>query len=58
MAGEKSLEKLLKNISPELIDGEFVFCTFRFEKSQAGMTAELKPTASLIFTDEYSLDRL
>jgi len=45
-------------IKIQRITGEFVFCTFRFEKAQAGMTAELKPSASLIFTDEYSLDRL
>ena len=38
--------------------GEFVFCTFRIEKSLAGKTADMKPSASLKFTDEYPLDCL
>ena len=45
MAGEKSLEKLLKNISPELIDGEFVFCTF--QGSKYGDHLDLDPIASI-----------
>jgi len=45
MAGEKSLEKLLKNISPELIDGEFVFCTF--QGSRYGDHLDLDPIASI-----------
>lgn len=45
MGGEKNLEMLLKQISPELIDKEFVFCTF--QDSKYGDHMELEPIAAI-----------
>ena len=53
MAGEQNLEKLLKDMSPELIDGEYVFCTF--SNSQYGDYSELNPIAFIRETEGLSL---
>lgn len=45
MSGETDLEKLLATISPELMAGEYVFCTF--EGAQYGDYADLKPIAAM-----------
>lgn len=45
MTGEKNLEKLLKSMSPELINGEFVFCTF--QNARYGEYSDLEPIASI-----------
>jgi len=45
MIGEKNLSKLLPTMSPALIAGEFVFCSF--EKSRYGDHPELGPIASV-----------
>lgn len=45
MTGEKDLEILLKSMSPELIDGEFVFCSFR--NSSYGDYSKLQPIAAI-----------
>ena len=44
MSGETNLSKLLQSMSPELIKGEFVFCTF--ENAQYGDHGELNPIAA------------
>lgn len=44
MAGEKNLERLLSSMSPELIEGDFVFCTVK--NSKYGDYAETRPIAS------------
>lgn len=41
MSGEKDLSQLLQAMSPELIEGEFVFCTF--EGARYGAHSELEP---------------
>jgi hypothetical protein len=41
MVGETDLAKLLASISPRLMDGEFVFCTFA--NARYGDHAELEP---------------
>jgi uncharacterized protein len=51
MSGEKDLHKLLRNMSPELVAGEFVFCSF--ENSGYGDHAQLQPVAS--FTENEGL---
>ena len=45
MSGERDLVELLGNMSPELIDGEFVFCTFR--GGRYGDYTDLKPIAAI-----------
>lgn len=45
MAGETNLEKLLESMSPVLIEGEYVFCSF--EKAQYGDHAEMLPIAAI-----------
>ncbi|MCP3867708.1 MAG: ACT domain-containing protein [Gammaproteobacteria bacterium] len=45
MTGEKNLGKLLATLSPMLIEGEFVFCSF--ENARYGDYAELEPIASV-----------
>ena len=45
MTGERNLEKLLASMSPELADGEYVFCTFR--NGQYGDYLDLEPVASI-----------
>jgi hypothetical protein len=44
VSGEKDLHKLLRNMSPELVAGEFVFCAF--DNSRYGDHAHLQPVAS------------
>lgn len=44
MTGERNLEKLLKSMSPELINGEYVFCTF--QNARYGDCGDLEPIAS------------
>lgn len=41
--GEENLDKLLRTLSPELVGGEFVFCSF--QKDQYGDHSELEPIA-------------
>ena len=43
MHGETNLKKLLQNMSPTLIEGEFVFCSF--ENAKYGEHADLEPFA-------------
>ena len=43
MNGETNLEKLLSNMSPNLIEGEFVFCSF--ENVKYGENTHLEPIA-------------
>ena len=45
MTGEIELDKLLRAISPTLITGEFVFCSFA--KARYGDHAELDPIATV-----------
>jgi hypothetical protein len=45
MTGERNLEKLLKSMSPELMDGEYVFCTF--QKARYGDYSDLEPVAAI-----------
>ena len=53
MTGEKDLEKLLSTMSPTLLDGEFVFCTF--PDAHYGDHSELAPMASFIEPEGLSL---
>jgi len=46
MTGETDLEKLLVSMSPILMDGEYVFCSF--QNAQYGDHPELEPFASCI----------
>lgn len=46
MTSEKNLEKLLAEMSPRLIDGEYVFCSL--ENGRYGDHAELFPLASFV----------
>lgn len=45
MTGEKDLIKLLKSMCPELMDGEYVFCTF--QGAQYGDYSDLEPVAAI-----------
>ena len=45
MTGGRNLVKLLRNLSPELFDGEFVFCTF--QGARYGDYKDLKPIAAI-----------
>lgn len=45
MSGEKDLKKLLVSMSPTLIDGESVFCTF--EHARYGDHRDLEPLAAI-----------
>ena len=45
MTGERDLGILLKSMSPEILDGEFVFCSF--QNSSYGDYAELQPFAAI-----------
>ncbi len=45
MTGEKGLDKLLASMSPELMDGEYVFCTF--QNAQYGDYSDLEPIAAI-----------
>ncbi len=46
MTGEKDLAKLLSSLSPTVVPGEFVFCSF--ENSRYGDRQELKPVAAVV----------
>lgn len=45
MIGEIDLAELLKSMSPELMNGEYVFCTF--PDAQYGEHSELEPIAAI-----------
>ena len=45
MTGERDLEKLLASMSPELMNGEYVFCTF--QNAQYGDYLDLEPVAAI-----------
>jgi len=45
MTGERDLEKLLASMSPELMEGEYVFCTF--QNAQYGDYLDLEPVAAI-----------
>ena len=45
MAGETNLEKLLASMAPELMDGEYVFCTF--PNARYGDYQDLEPVAAI-----------
>lgn len=51
MSGEKNLDKLLSAMSPALIAGEFVFCSFK--KARYGDHSELEPIGA--FTESEGL---
>jgi len=53
MAGEIDLNKLLASMSPELLDGEYVFCSF--QNAQYGDLPELEPFASCIEAEGLTL---
>lgn len=53
MAGEKDLKKLMRSLSPYLVDDEFVFCTIKDAKY--GDFAELFPLASFCEDEGLSL---
>jgi hypothetical protein len=53
MSGESNLNKLLKNISPVLTNGEFVYCTFK--GSRYGDHHDLKPIAAIHETEGLTL---
>lgn len=46
MTGETNLNKLLASLSPELVDGEFVFCTFAH--AGYGDHVSLQPIAAFL----------
>jgi len=45
MSGETSLQKMLATLSPQAMDGEYVFCSF--EDARYGDYAELEPVAAI-----------
>ena len=51
MPGERSLKKLLLSLSPKLIEGEYVFCSF--QNGRYGDYSILEPIAS--FSEEEGL---
>jgi len=53
MRGEKRLDKLLRDMSPELVAGEFVFCSF--ENSRYGDHADLQPVACIMESEGLTL---
>ncbi|MEM7343287.1 MAG: ACT domain-containing protein [Chloroflexota bacterium] len=53
MSGEKNLEKLLTSMAPNLIDGEYIFCTF--PNAHYGDHSELAPIASFLETEGLTL---
>ena len=53
MAGIKDLEKLLSSMSPELIDGEYVFCTV--PNGKYGNYQDLSPLATFIESEGLTL---
>lgn len=46
MTGELNLKKLLTTMSPELMDGEYVFCSF--QNAQYGDYSELEPIVTCV----------
>ena len=46
LSGEKDLQTLLKNLTPKLLDDDFVFCTMK--ESAYGDFANLKPIACFV----------
>jgi hypothetical protein len=44
MSGEKALDKLLVHLSPEIVDGDYVFCSL--QDAQYGDYSDLKPIAA------------
>jgi hypothetical protein len=53
MTGEKDLDKLLAGMAPELLDGEYVFCTF--QHARYGDRHELEPIAAVRETEGLTL---
>jgi hypothetical protein len=53
MVGETNLDKLLAAVSPALMTGEFVFCSF--ENSRYGDHAELEPVAAVTESEGLTL---
>jgi hypothetical protein len=45
MSGEKNLDKLVSAMSPALMSGEFVFCSF--QKARYGDHSDLEPIAAV-----------
>ena len=45
MSGERNLQKLLANMSPQLLEGEFVFCSFT--DARYGDFSQLQPIAAI-----------
>lgn len=53
MTGERNLQKLLQDMSPELVSGEFVFCSFA--DSRYGDHKNLQPFASVAESEGLTL---
>lgn len=53
MPGETDLQQLLHSLSPELLDGEYVFCTVK--NARYGDYAEAGPIASFIEAEGLTL---
>ena len=53
MTGEKDLRILLASMSPVMIDGEFVFCSF--ENARYGDHSDLGPIATIIESEGLTL---
>lgn len=53
MSGETDLDKMLSSMSPELMEGEYVFCTF--PTAQYGDHRNLEPLASLMESEGLTL---
>ena len=53
MTGESDIDKLLNSMSPELMDGEYVFCTY--PNARYGDYAELEPLAAFSESEGLSL---
>lgn len=53
MTGERHLERLLASLSPVLIDGEFVFCSF--ENARYGDHLNLQPIAAMTESEGLTL---
>ena len=53
MTGETDLEKILATMSPELMDGEYVFCTF--QNAQYGDYSDLDPVAAITESEGLTL---
>lgn len=53
MTGEKDLRKLLASMSPTMIEGEFVFCSF--ENARYGDHSDLAPIAAITESEGLTL---